>query len=98
MSKTGFNPVMGDARNFTARDIEVVESGRVTIPAKKREMYDIKEGDWVHIAVHTEKSTFRSNDIEVQRKGQITIPHRQRERYNIEKGDSVHLEVKKATS
>lgn len=93
MTDNDINPVMEQQRDFVAHGLRVADSGRVTIPQEKRARYGISEGDWLHLAVHTDDVTFRANDVEIQRKGQVTLPHRQRERYGVKEGDYVTLEV-----
>lgn len=93
-TKDDIEYVWGDDATLILHDVQIRDSGRITIRKKRREKYGIDIDDFVHLVIHTNGETFRTNDVQVGRKGQVTIPLRQRERYGVDIGDTVTAELK----
>lgn len=79
--------------SFYTEGENVVNGGRVTLPAKHRDYYDIDHRDVVHILFFTNKHAFQATDLPVDPEGRITIPERKRRLYDVDDGDRVAMEV-----
>lgn len=71
----------------------VTAKGRITIPHKKREYYDIEPGDVVHISCDFGGEIVTVYDAVVSSRGKVTIPDRKMRIYDVEGGDTAYVEV-----
>jgi len=79
---------------IVCNDLQVTQTGRVTIPSRTRERYNIDIGDTVDILVYTnpEDGAAHSN-MKVQNRGRLQIPRRSRKSMEIDPGDYVSVVI-----
>jgi len=78
---------------FGIPGVEVIDSGRIRIPSRFRDRYDIEEDDVVDIRVRTPDVTFWALDLVLDGRGRIRIPSRKRDLYQLADGDVVDIDV-----
>lgn len=97
VSETGSQPTdsgaVAEEKRFTVPGIEVVDRGRITIPARFRDRFDIEEGDLLDVYVEADSASFWSLHHDVDGSGRIRLPVRERRLYNVEDGDVVDIQV-----
>lgn len=82
-----------DRPTFNVTGLEIVDNGRITIPSRFRDRYDLEEDDVIDLRITTEGVRFWCLDLVVDGSGRIRIPQRKRELYDVEDGDFVDLDV-----
>jgi bifunctional DNA-binding transcriptional regulator/antitoxin component of YhaV-PrlF toxin-antitoxin module len=78
---------------FGVPGVEVVDNGRIRLPPRQRDRYDIEEDDVVDIRVRAPSVMFWALDIVVDGRGRIRIPSRKRDLYEVDDGDVVDIDV-----
>lgn len=79
--------------SFVVEALEVSDGGRLRIPNRLREQYDIGEDDVIHVKVVTGHSEFDVRDAIMDGYGRFRIPKRKRDLYGVEDGDAVGILV-----
>jgi bifunctional DNA-binding transcriptional regulator/antitoxin component of YhaV-PrlF toxin-antitoxin module len=75
------------------RDAEMHSSGRITIPARKRERYDIGEDDIVDVMVDAPRGVCIALDVHVDSQGRVRIPSRKRDLYGLSDDAEYYVEM-----
>lgn len=79
---------------FLIEGRKVASSGKVTVPAKLRKMYDIEHNDVLDcVFIPANGEPVLATDLVVDLQGRVRIPARKRRLYGIEDGDVVSVEV-----
>jgi len=80
-------------RTFGVSGVEIIDSGRIIIPARFRDRYDVEEDDVLDVRVRTQDVTFWALDLVADGSGRIRIPNRKRGIYEVDDGDVVDIDV-----
>jgi bifunctional DNA-binding transcriptional regulator/antitoxin component of YhaV-PrlF toxin-antitoxin module len=78
---------------FGVPGVEVADNGRIRLPPRLRDRFDITEDDVVDLRVRTPSVVFWALDIVVDGRGRIRIPSRKRDLYEVDDGDVVDIDV-----
>lgn len=79
--------------SFVVEALEVKDGGRLRVPNRLREQYDIGEDDVIHVRVVTSEWEFDVRDAILDGYGRFRIPKRKRDLYGVEDGDGVGILV-----
>lgn len=78
---------------FLVSEMNVHDGGRVTIPHRFRDRFNLGHHDIVDVLVLAGGTTFFSPDLPLDGSGRVRIPDRQRTIYDVEDGDHITFEV-----
>jgi bifunctional DNA-binding transcriptional regulator/antitoxin component of YhaV-PrlF toxin-antitoxin module len=78
---------------FGVPGVEVFDNGRIRIPSRYRDRYDMADDDVVDIRVRTPDVVFWALDLVMDGSGRIRIPLRKRDLYGVDDGDVVDIDV-----
>lgn len=93
VTKLTIEELLDDDESFLATDIRVGADGRLTIPADKRDYYDVEYNDIVHLIIYTAGEGFVMLDRHVDSHGRVSIPASKLDRYELDTGDRVDIAV-----
>jgi len=82
-----------DHASFLLQRMTTHDGGRITIPKRFREMYDVTEGDVLDACITESGTSFWALDLPMDGTHRIRLPRRKRELYDIEDGDIFDIEV-----
>lgn len=82
-----------EKNSFVVEALEIRDGGRVRIPHRLRDEYDIEENDVLDVDVVTRDHIFGVLDMIIDDEGRIRIPKRKRDLYGTHDGDTVTIEV-----
>lgn len=79
---------------FRVTGLDVVDSGRITIPSRFRRRFDLEQDDVIHVFIETADGLdITAMDLSLDPSGRIRIPSYKRDLYEIEDGDTVTITV-----
>jgi len=82
-----------DQATFRVTGVEVFDNGRVRIPGRFRDRYDIAKDDIIDVRVLHDGVNAVALDRPIDGEGRVRIPARKRKLYDIEDGDTVSIDV-----
>lgn len=78
---------------FRAENVKTHDGGRMTIPARHRNTFDLSENTVVNVRVETDDTVFEMLDVPLDAGGRVRIPRRKRRLYGVEDGELVDIDV-----
>jgi bifunctional DNA-binding transcriptional regulator/antitoxin component of YhaV-PrlF toxin-antitoxin module len=82
-----------DRKSFLMQSVTTHDNGRMTIPRRFREMYQLEEDDILDIMFDGGDCSFWGLDVRMDGSHRIRVPRIKRDLYDLDDGDIVDVQV-----